>query len=320
MLETLLDKVSLGTPKTHRNLTLTPILLAKGPLSSLEPLSLEEALAAGTLQVSEISADGSVPELRVKSSGDLPVLILDGEELVGAKQNRIVNSSILVPPLAEIVIPVSCIEAGRWRYSRHNFASAGRVLSHSARYRKADAVTRSLRAVGARIADQRAVWNDVDEMLDTLGTRSQTRALSDGYEQSADAIGEYLSGFELQAGQVGVVYRIGGALAGLDLFGSEASFARAFPKLVRGSALQALAGFRTEDPPSMNELQLLQKVLAAPSERFPAVGLGEELRIDAYDVGGAALHVGTSLVHLFAFARGSRATPMEGPVRYARRA
>jgi hypothetical protein len=33
-----------------------------------------------------------------------------------------------------------------------------------------------------------------------------------------------------------VIYRIGGVLAGLDLFGSERTFARAFSKLVRGSA------------------------------------------------------------------------------------
>jgi hypothetical protein len=74
MLAAILDKVSLGTPSAYRNLTLTPILLKDGPLSSLEPMSLEEALGAGTLRVSEVSAEGHVPELRVDNSGDAPVL------------------------------------------------------------------------------------------------------------------------------------------------------------------------------------------------------------------------------------------------------
>jgi len=113
MFATLLNRLSVGAPSTYRNLTLTPILLKEGPLLTIEAKSLEEALADGTFRVTEISAEGHVPELRVKNSDNTPVLILDGEELIGAKQNRIVNVTILVPPQSEIVIPVSCIEAGR---------------------------------------------------------------------------------------------------------------------------------------------------------------------------------------------------------------
>src|SRR5512134_3941967 len=154
MFATLLHKVALGSPSTFRNLTLTPILLKDGPLSPIETISLDEALAAGHLRVTEVSAEGHVPELRVKNSGAAPVLILDGEELVGAKQNRIVNLTILVAPQSQIVIPVSCIEAGRWGYSRPEFAAGGRVLNPEIRESKAEAVTSNLKcaagAVGGR--------------------------------------------------------------------------------------------------------------------------------------------------------------------------
>jgi ARG/rhodanese/phosphatase superfamily protein len=116
-------------------------------------------------------------------------------------------------------------------------------------------------------------------------------------------IADYLAAFERQPGQVGVIYRIGGVLAGLDLFGSERTFARAFPKLVRGSALQALAGYEKDGQPTLDELHFLRTALAAPADRFPAVGLGEELRIDTDGMGGGALHLDSGLVHLFAFAR-----------------
>jgi hypothetical protein len=303
MLAALLDRILLGTPSAYRNLSLTPILLKDGPLSSIEPLCLEEALAAGTLGVSEVSAKGHVPELRVKNSGDLSVLILDGEELVGAKQNRIVNVTVLVPPHSEIVIPVSCIEAGRWRYSRPCFAAAERVLNQEIRYRKAEAVTKSLKEKRLRVSDQHAVWDGVDKMLFTLGTASPARALSDGFDERVNDITEYLAAFAGRSGQVGVIYRIGGVLAGLDLFGSERTFARAFPKLVRGSALQALAGYGKDGRPCLEELQFLRSALKAPADRFPAVGLGEELRIDTDGIGGGALRLSTGLVHLFAFVR-----------------
>ena len=60
--------------------------------------TLDEAIAAGAARVTEISHAGSVPELCFVNEGDLPVLLLDGEELSGAKQNRILNLTILCPP------------------------------------------------------------------------------------------------------------------------------------------------------------------------------------------------------------------------------
>ena len=303
MFAALLDKISLGIPSTYRNLTLTPILLRDGPLSAMEPMGLEEAIAEGTIRVTEVSAEGHVPELRVKNSGGTPVLILDGEELIGAKQNRIVNVTILVAPQSEIVIPVSCIEAGRWAYSRPGFAAAGRVLNQEIRYRKAEAVTRNLKERHTRFADQRAVWGGVDKTLFALGAASPTSALSDGFESHANTIDGFLDAFKVQPAQIGVIYRIDGRFAGLDLFGSETAFARAFSKLIRGSALQALAGFDKDGSAQLDDRPFLRAVLEAPADRFPAVGLGEEVRIESDEIGGGALELNGALVHLFAFRR-----------------
>ena len=181
---------------------------------ALEPRSLEEALADGSLNVTEVSAAGHVPELRVKNSGATPVLILDGEELVGAKQNRIVNVTVLVPPQSETVIPVSCIEAGRWAYSRPGFTAAGRVLNQKIRSRKAESVSKNLKKHRRRFSDQGAVWDGVSETLFSLGVRSPTQSLSDSFESRTDAIGEFLEAFRLQPGQIGVICRIDGVLAG----------------------------------------------------------------------------------------------------------
>jgi hypothetical protein len=62
----------------------------------------------------EVSRGGSVPELKVVNKSDRMLLILDGEGLVGAKQNRIVNTTILIAGNTTTVIPVSCVEQGRW--------------------------------------------------------------------------------------------------------------------------------------------------------------------------------------------------------------
>src|SRR5262245_47112891 len=205
----------------------------------------------------------------------------------------------------QVTLAASCIEAGRWGFSRPGFAAAGRVLTQEIRYGKAETVTRSLKERHDRSSDQRLVWKGVDKMLFALGAASPTNALSNGFEARSNAIADYLAAFKVQPGQIGVIYKIDGVLAGLDLLGSEGSFAWAYPKLVRGSALQALAGYRKEGYASLHERDFLNAALSAPAQRFPAVGLGEELRIDTDGIGGAALQLDGGLVHLFAYPRWS---------------
>jgi hypothetical protein len=101
------QRMIFGDVQSHGMLAVLPIMadLPTGP----EYLTLGEALAAGTLTITEISEGGSVPELAVINEGNLPVLLLDGEELAGAKQNRVVNTTILLKEHSKIVIPVSCV-------------------------------------------------------------------------------------------------------------------------------------------------------------------------------------------------------------------
>ena len=82
-----------------------------------EYITLREAIERGVFTVTEVSEGGSVPELMVANKGDVAVLLLDGEEVRGAKQNRILNTTILVGPKSTIKVPVSCVEHGRWSYA-----------------------------------------------------------------------------------------------------------------------------------------------------------------------------------------------------------
>jgi hypothetical protein len=89
---------------------------------------LQQAIERGTMNITEVSDAGSVPHLLAFNKGPWPVLIFDGEELVGAKQNRISNATVLVG-VGKTVLPVSCVEAGRWSHRSQNFDS-GAYTSH----------------------------------------------------------------------------------------------------------------------------------------------------------------------------------------------
>src|SRR3954466_7738374 len=89
----------------------------------------------GLVKVTEVSEAGSVPELQVENGLDLAVFLMDGQELVGAKQNRILNTDVLVPARSTLRIPVSCVEQHRWRHVSATF-SAGGSASHRTRSSK----------------------------------------------------------------------------------------------------------------------------------------------------------------------------------------
>ena len=108
-----------------RNLTVFPLFSSH--VRTADYLTLDEALEQKCSVVTEVSEGGSVPELRFVNSGNRRVFLLDGEQLIGAKQNRILNLSILVAAGKTIIIPVSCVEAGRWRHRTSQFSSAESV-------------------------------------------------------------------------------------------------------------------------------------------------------------------------------------------------
>jgi len=104
-----LGSILAGKPQSHGALTVIPIL---APMQT-EPEWLTLAEAGDRVRITEISEGGSVPNLKVANLGDLPLLLLDGEQLVGAKQNRILNMTVLVAAQTEVTIPVSSVEQGR---------------------------------------------------------------------------------------------------------------------------------------------------------------------------------------------------------------
>ena len=126
-----IGKIKFGAEQSYKNLAIFPIL--SDYVIPFDYLTLDEALSENLIEVVEIDEGGSVPELRLINKSDKMVLILDGEELVGAKQNRIVNTTILIPAMETVVIPVSCVEQGRWSYDTERFHSEERIMAPTMR-------------------------------------------------------------------------------------------------------------------------------------------------------------------------------------------
>jgi hypothetical protein len=104
----------LGEPQVAGPLAVFPIL---GPPSRLAFLALAQATEHGAF-VKELDEGASVRELLVHNPTDQAVLVYEGEEVLGAQQNRTFDVSVLVPAGASLRLPVSCMERGRWEGRR----------------------------------------------------------------------------------------------------------------------------------------------------------------------------------------------------------
>lgn len=291
----------IGEGITFNNLTIFPLTFEKDVIPDYQ--TLDEALAAGTTKITEVSDSGSVPELLFLNEGDLSVLLLDGEELVGAKQNRVLNLSILAPPNKAITIPVSCVEQGRWSHNSSGFHMEDRVMFSRGRSNKAASVSRSMASEGSRRSDQSEVWQDIYAKSARFRVNSPTGSMSDVYKDRKHSIDEFLRAFNGVDGQVGAIFGIDGAVAGVDIFDSQDTFTKLMPKLVRSYSLDAIET-PTEEKKRTTEneaKQFIEILSTIQTQEFPAVGLGKDLRLESEMISGGALVNEGRIIHLGAF-------------------
>ncbi len=284
----------LGDPVEHRGVVITPIFPRQAPLAPY--ITLDEALPSG-LRITETSAAGAVPELAVANPLAEQVLLYDGEELVGAKQNRILNVTVLVGAGATLPIPVSCVEQGRWSRQSAFFGSAGHVSHAHLRRRKAAML--AARPLGRGVA-QGEVWHEVDAKLDRMEVASPTRANQDAFVAHRARLDELESAFPAAPGQCGAVLALGGDLC-LDLVSRPDAFAQLWPKLRAGYLLDALERLDRTPAPVEAVEAFVGSVFATTPTRGPSAGLGEDLRIRGDHMIGSGLELCGELIQLSAF-------------------
>jgi hypothetical protein len=300
MIET---SIQLGEPVEHRGMVIVP-LFPRGD-AEVEYLTLEDALPLG-FRIEEIDEAGSVPELVALNPLNSPVLLYDGEELLGAKQNRILNVTVLAPAATTTHIPVSCVEQGRWHAQSAAFTSASHAAYPELRRRKAEQLSAEPLALGLA---QAAVWENVAEKAGRHSVRSATGAAADIYRGRAEALAALRRAFPFTPGQSGALLALPGNRLCLDYLSRPTAFARLYTKLLDGYLLDGLESLDTEPTPSQRLDAFEAELAAAPRRRSPSAGLGDDLRLAAPTLVGSGLLVDDELVQLSAFtsdARGER--------------
>jgi len=301
-----LRRLAVGPPQSSQTLTLWPLLAPLDPSLAGEPpwVPLSTALEAGDALVDEVDADGSVPHVRVVNRRARPLLVLFGDEIVGAKQDRIANASFLVPGKRELVIDVSCVEQGRWDRRPGTCFRAGRGLASASLRRRVQSHVREARVAGGNFrSDQFAVWEDVQERIEKARIDSETFAYEDYVESRTPDVQALCAAFHPVPGQVGFVAALGGSVVGLEAIGHPSVFAAAFQRLLHSYAIDAGEVEQGATAPGRfaSPEPFLAALAAAPATSGASLGAGEDVRLAGQGVGGCAL-LHDAVVHVCGFA------------------
>ena len=293
-----LPEVRVGDPIRHETLTVFP-LFSPPSEEAIEYLLSDEAIEAGSVTVEEVSEGGSVPNLLVSNTGDCRVLFLEGEELKGAKQNRVLNTSVLVAARSKTLIPVSCVEQGRWRYRSKHFASGGSHSSPKLRVQIKGATSRSLKEGQGHASDQGAVWAEVGRQMHALGASSETAAMADTYERHQERLVEFRERLKYIAGASGLAVAVGPQVVVVDVFDRASTCRKVWDRLLSGVVMDALEadqpGKHAEPADVEGLLARLRDAAWAPA---PAVGEGQEYRSESVPSAHASsLGLGDSMIH-----------------------
>jgi hypothetical protein len=286
--------IQVGEPVEHRGIVVAPLFPRRDPVAAY--VTLDEALAGG-LKIRETSESGTVPELVVENPLAERVLLYDGEELLGAKQNRILNVSVLVEAKSSLTIPVSCVEQGRWRRESVDFAAAPHISHTELRMRKAE--TQAAAPLERGVA-QSEVWEAVQEKAMRMSVSSRTGASRDIYRHYERDLRALEDAFPAQPGQCGAVLAIGESFC-LDLVSRPDAFARLWPKLRAGYLLDAIERLDGKATGREGVAAFVSSIGASLTTRQPSAGLGEDVRLRGERLVGSGLELEGETIQLSAF-------------------
>lgn len=289
--------LNFGQLQIHKNMGVLPLFTSK--TSGPNYITLQQALEKNLLHVTEVNEHGSVPELKVVNEADQPVLILDGEELMGAKQNRIVNISILLKKKSQTIIPVSCTEQGRWSYVSPEFKYSEIIAAQQIRSKKVESVSCYLKMTGEFRSDQSAVWEEVAHLSKQAGVHSETMAMRDVFESRQKDLQNFTERFSSYPGQQGLLVFINGEVIGFDMISQPKAYKILHNKLMKSYAMEALLqkNGKSRKPSVKKAKVFIEKILQCKEQKYKSIGHGWDYRFNGDDLVGSCLIYRKRIIH-----------------------
>ncbi|RAP51088.1 MAG: hypothetical protein BZ136_00140 [Methanosphaera sp. rholeuAM74] len=293
-----MGKIEYYPPQTYKNLTVFGIRNKTDKKPDF--LTLDIGLDMGLVEITELDDAGVVSEVIVKNNAVTPLLILDGEEVIGSKQNRIFNSTIIIEAKTTKKVNVSCTEAGRWSDTSKVFVRSDNIAPVSLRRGTKESVLKSLRHDNLYRADQSRVWSDVALTQKALSSVSETSALSDTFTSMEKEIEDYLEHFKVANGQNGCIVIINNKIAGMEYVCDENKYLQYHKKIIKSYILDALKTSKdvatTVNTDDLDEF--VSRIDLDKMEKFNVESNADDYRLDDEEVTASVLVYDDNIINV----------------------
>jgi hypothetical protein len=296
VLSSIFDGITTFDPQNYKNMTVVGLDIPEN--RNIDLMSLKIGFDLGLVEICEVDEKGSVNEVKVINKAVTPLLILDGEEIIGSKQNRIVNSTIIIEAKSEKIIPVSCTEAGRWEYNTSKFHYSKHMASSNVRKNKLHSVSNSLRLNNKFNSNQSEVWNNISQTEEKLNVHSQTGALNDAYKNKSLDLEEYSNSFKIHDKQNGFIVYINGRLVGMEMIYNNRRYNEYHDKLLESYIIDAISKSNDEyENDKIKDDEFIEEIKKSECESFDSVGLGVDYRLENENISGSAVLFKDALIN-----------------------
>lgn len=155
---------------------------------------------------------------------------------------------ILLKPMSETLIDVSCIERLRWHYTENNFSNPGTIADFDLRHTKAASIVfRTTEPEKDHPQVQDSVWSNIRTRIMDGGVRSETESYASLLAHNLQKIKDKYPDTQPESGCNGLAVILDKKVVSLEVFGTEQIYRQYFPKL-RDSAFQ-LKNIKKEETP-----------------------------------------------------------------------
>jgi hypothetical protein len=296
--------LKLGKEIRYKNMIIFPIISKEK--SSQQFLTIDEALAKDVVNVTEMSDMGDVPNLKLKNLGKQKIFILDGEELIGAKQNRVTNTVVLVPEEKELTIPVSCVERNRWNYKTKRFYSGNTRVYFRLR-KKIFESTLNNKERNIKNHPQHDVWNDIDNKMYNMNVESTTNAMNDIYKKYIKKLEGFNKKFSKEEEQVGMIVVINNKVLSCELFSNSNIMNNLYDKILNSYVIDAIEEYKgkvkTLKTIRRRALNFLDNIKNSSLRESNSVGLGKDIVLDSDKICGSALKFNGKIVYMSVYSK-----------------
>ena len=290
---------SILEPKQKNNIVLFYLSSKEKIKNNL--ITFPEAFSKNLVKIEEVNNKGIIRYLKITNISDQKLLILDSEQIIGngVRQNRVVDSTTLIPEFSNVTLKVSCCEKNRWSPAVTNevnlsdslYFSKGRINNSEDIYEKCN-------------TDQFKIWNDITDKLKEFGSRSFTGSVEDIYNKRRNNVEEIVGSFNPGPNDIGVAIATGNCLVSIDIFLSNDVFKIYLPKLIRSVALD---GFKNTGYKSFVKTIDVHKLLRLIEQSEKKIDkpnmrtLGQQIRFNSDLVVGSSLYYEEEMIHFSGF-------------------